>query len=331
MSSNQQVVSQPQGVLELVVRTLQAPQMQDHIQKALPQGVTLDRFTRATLTAIQQNPTILECDRNSLYNAVVRCAQDGLMPDGRQAAIVAFNTRNKDGTFTKRAQHMPMVEGIIYQMGKAGVPAYAASVYENDDFEQWNDENGQHLKHKPVKLGQERGKRVGCYASGKTKDGAVYVEAMDQNDLDIPRAAAMKKNHGALPKPWEEVPDRMEQKSALHRLAKRIPTLALSLDDENAEIPPAKIDAGPSSPPPSAPAESPSPPENGGKKRGRALQAVIDAGGADPVPAAESSDEQPETKAGKTETKPASAETDTQGKAAAGAGKQQPATGSEVF
>lgn len=293
MSSNQQLAP-----LDVISRTLQAQQMQEIIKQSLPPGVSQDRFTRATITAIRQNPDILDCDRNSLYNAVVRCAQDGLMPDGRQAAIVKFNTKVKTAEGEKwvaKAQHMPMVEGVIYLLAKAGVSAYAASVYANDTIELWNDENGQHVKHVPAKFGSPRGDRLGAFALGKTKDGQVYVEAMTQEDLEVPRAATKQRDrNGNLTGPWRDVPDRMEQKSCLHRLAKRIPSAALRDEDEfreDAETPSETTVAGSSSPPPSAPAGSPS---SSDKKRSSALQAVIDAGGADPVESAESSDEQPE-------------------------------------
>lgn len=300
MSSNQQV-----AVIDVVTRTLQAPQMQGIIKQALPQGVSEERFTRATLTALRQNPDIFDCDRNSLYNAIVRCAQDGLMPDGRQAAIVKFRVnvakRGQPAHYIDKAQHMPMVEGVIHLLAKAGVFAYAASVYANDTIEMWNDENGQHVKHVPARFGTPRGERLGAFALGKTKDGQVYVEAMDMNDLEVPkRATKQRDKDGNLTGPWKETPDRMEQKSCLHRLAKRIPSAALREDDEfreDAETLPATAvatpDASPGTPPPAS-AGSPAP---DGRKRPRALQAVIDAGGADPAESAESSDEQPETTA----------------------------------
>jgi len=296
MSANQQV-----AVLDTVVRTLQATQMQTIIEQALPPGVSKDKFTRATLTAIQQNPDILDCDRNSLYNAIARCAQDGLMPDGRQAAIVAFSTRAKvrdpstgkwGELWIKKAQHMPMVEGIIHLMAKADVFAYAASVYENDEFEQWNDEDGQHIKHRPAKMGQKRGARIGAFALGRTKAGAIYVEAMDMEDLEVPkRATKQKDSQGNLIGPWRDVPDRMEQKSCLHRLAKRVPSLALRDDDEfNDE--PTPLEAQATRMEPAQPAATP-PAGKDGPRRSAALQAVVDAIGADPAGAAKPSDEQP--------------------------------------
>lgn len=259
----------------VVANTIQADQMQKMIRQVLPKDVTADRFTRTTLTAIQNNPDLLvNTDRQSLYNAVVRCAEYGLMPDGKQAVIVKFWSRELNQF---KAQAMPMVEGIIHIMGKAGVPAFAATVYENDEFEQWNDETGQHVRHKPVKLGKPRGARVGAFAAAKTKDGWSYVEAMDMTDLEVPkRVTRQKDKDGNLIGPWRDTPDRMEQKSALHRLAKRVPSLALRDDeefngDEQLVAPPS---SGSPEPPPQNAAEGTQEPAT--PKRPRGLQKVVD-------------------------------------------------------
>ena len=61
-----------------VCTQLQRPEFQAKLEQALPPGVNVDRFTRVTLTALQQNPSIANGDRQSLYNAVVKCATDGL-------------------------------------------------------------------------------------------------------------------------------------------------------------------------------------------------------------------------------------------------------------
>ena len=217
MSSNQ--------ALELVCRTIQSDSIRNQITQALPKGVDVDRFTRTTLTAIQQNPAIIECDRTSLYNAIVRCAHDGLMPDGREAVLTSFNTK-VGSEWVKKAVCMPMVFGVIKQMGKAGITAYAASVYEGEDFTLWNDELGQHIKHSPDPFAADR-KLVGVYAVARTKDGVTYVETLGVSEIDKVRRASKSPDKG----PWLEWYDRMGQKSALHRVAKRMPILDPELAD----------------------------------------------------------------------------------------------------
>jgi recombination protein RecT len=269
--------------IETVCRVIGSEPMQLKIQQALPSGISLDRFTRTTLTAIQTKPEIVEAEHNSLYNSVVRAAADGLMPDGRQGAIVVYDTKvkltNGQERWIKKAQWMVMVEGCIHKLTKAGVMAYAVSVYANDDFELWNDEVGQHVRHRPPPRFGKRGDRVGAFALGRVlATNAVYVEPMDMEELKRvmrkSKGASLDKDGNATKGPWREWPERMEQKSCLHRLDKRIGTSALTdeeYDDgkeDQAQLPvaPVVLSDGP----------TPVHGESAGAKRPRALQKVID-------------------------------------------------------
>ena len=146
----------PVGQLAAV---LKSPRMVEQYKGLLPPNVSVDRFTRTTIVAVNQNPDILNADRQSLFNAVSRAAAAGLLPDGSQGALVIFNQKVGQN-YVKAVRFMPMIEGIITQLGKAGISAYAASVYENDKIEIWNDTEGQHVKHSPVVFG-DRGKLIG--------------------------------------------------------------------------------------------------------------------------------------------------------------------------
>lgn len=264
--------------LDTVCRVIGSDPMQIKIAQALPPGINLDRFTRTTLTAIQTKPEIVEAEHNSLYNAILRAAQDGLLPDGRQGAITVYRTKvrltNGQEGWIPKAQWMPMVEGCIHKLTKAGVMAYAVSVYSNDDFEVWNDEVGQHVRHRPPPRFGKRGDRVGAFALGRVlSTGAVYVEPMDMDELrrvmKSSKSAELDKNGSATKGPWKEWPERMEQKSCLHRLDKRIGTSALTDDDHESEENQAKMENSEAMGlPERAAVETP--------KRPRALQKVID-------------------------------------------------------
>lgn len=255
--------------------TLTSADVKAQIKRMLPPDITIDKFTETTLAAVQNNPGILDCEKNSLYTAVLRCAQDGLLPDGRQAAIVSFNSK-VPGTnqYVKKAQAMPMVGGIVHMFGKAGIKAYAASVFEYDKIRLWNDDSGQHIEHEPKTFG-ERGPRIGVYAVARDKHGNVWIEAANMEDIKVfTRATKQKNDKGELIGPWRDTPDRMEQKSVLHRLAKRIPHVAIREDDEFGEgsvvatvLPQIALAVEPADPAPAAP------PKPG---RPRALQQVVD-------------------------------------------------------
>jgi recombination protein RecT len=93
----------------------QLEQRAAEFEMVLPRHISPAKFQRTLLTAAQTNPDLLQCDRRSLLTACMKAAQDGLLPDGREAAIVPFNTRLKiDGEWKwlKLAQYMPMVWGL---------------------------------------------------------------------------------------------------------------------------------------------------------------------------------------------------------------------------
>jgi recombination protein RecT len=53
----------------------------------------VDRFVRVVLNAVMANPELLEVNRRSLVGAALRAAQDGLLPDGREAVFNVYNTK----------------------------------------------------------------------------------------------------------------------------------------------------------------------------------------------------------------------------------------------
>lgn len=249
--------------ITVVVNTLMERQMQEVIRKTLPAGVSQERFTQAARSALLHRPDIFaNCDHGSIYNAIVEAAKDGLLPDGRHGALVPFNTKNGS-----RCQFLIMPEGIIDKLAAIGITAYAVSVYAGDKIRIWNDDFGQHVDHEPATFGQ-RGERIGAFACARIRvTGVTYVEAMNMEDLEAPKRVTKSKKDGKLIGPWADFPDRMEQKTCLHRLCKRLPNVSMSEDEEFRDERGPVIVEGASL--------SPATPTNGG--RPAALQKVVDA------------------------------------------------------
>jgi recombination protein RecT len=117
---------------DAMTKELTFPQELGHrkhqFQAALPPQIPVDRFVRVVMTAIQRNPELLNCDRRSLWNACMQAAQDGLVPDGRQGALVAF-----DGKVT----WVPMVQGIMIKARNSGEIAKweLGEVHAKDQFD----------------------------------------------------------------------------------------------------------------------------------------------------------------------------------------------------
>lgn len=197
--------------------------MESQFKMALPKHIPAERFMRVIFTAIGQTPALSRADRQSFYAACMKSAQAGLLPDGKEAAIVTF--KNKSGQ--EICQFMPMVAGILKQVRNSGELASITSqlVYEKDDFKYWIDGEGEHLEHKP-NIFDDRGKLRGVYALAKMKDGSVYIEVLTSQQVE----AIKKSSRSAGSGPWAGAFEaEMWRKSAIRRLSKRLP---LSTDIE---------------------------------------------------------------------------------------------------
>jgi recombination protein RecT len=213
-AAGQQVVQQHAGVKEhplVVIRKFLDSRMQE-LKMALPAHISPERFIRVVITTIQKNPDIGACDRQSLWNACVMCAADGLLPNGEEAALVAYKTK---------AQYLPMYQGLLKKFRNSGefrhVNTYV--VYHDEPFEHWIDETGEHFKHVP---GDERDiKKVRrVYATATTKDGGVFIADMSIGEVNKRRAMSRATREDA---PWEKWPEEMMRKTAIKALAKFLP------------------------------------------------------------------------------------------------------------
>lgn len=190
--------------------------MQSDFKMVLPPQIPLERFMRVAITAVQNNPTLMEANRQSLYTACIKAAQDGLLPDGHEAVLTPYKGM---------VQYMPMIRGVLKKVRNSGELATvdAQVVYSGDEYKSWIDEKGQHFRHE--KALENRGEPILTYAYAITKDGALYFEEITEEQMSkiegMAKTAVIWK--GAFR-------DEMKRKSALHRLSKRLP---MSTDLEN--------------------------------------------------------------------------------------------------
>jgi recombination protein RecT len=242
--------------------------MSPQFKAALPAHIPVERFVRTTLTAVQTNPDLINADRRTLFASATRAAQMGLLPDGREGAIV---------TFGGKCQFMPMLGGVLKLVRNSGELASidAQIVYKNDKFTY---RPGIDLvpAHEPDWFG-ERGETVGVYAVAKMKDGAAYVEILSKKQVEQVRNVSRAKASG----PWVTWWDEMARKTAIRRLAKRLP-LSTDLDgvlheDDELFMPPTEAEQ---------PAAAPTQPEQpASTKRPSRLQKVAAQAPADDGPA----------------------------------------------
>lgn len=235
-------VAAPKAQNPLVQFKSQLDQRADQFRSALPAHMPPERFQRVILTAVQNNPELLAADRQSLFNSAMRCAQDGLLPDGREAALVIFNTKEKTKDesgkvverWVKKVQYMPMVAGIQKKARNSGeLSAISAFVVlKADTYRRWVDENGEHLNYEPaedrphVTAENARQHVRSVFAMARTKDGETFVEVMSVDEVERVRSVSRAKDGSTWSVWWGE----MAKKTVIRRLAKRLP-MSSDLDD----------------------------------------------------------------------------------------------------
>ena len=204
--------------LAVVKRKNEVQQQEAELKKMLPPGIPSDKFIRTVQTAITLNPDLAEADKNSVLTSCMKAASDGLVLDGREAALTIYNTKQKDGTWKKVAQYIPMVAGIIKRVRNSGEVARlnAFVVYKNDLF-QLSYGLEMTLKHEPNFT--DPGQPLGAYAVCLFKDGETDFEFMSLKQIEGIRERSKSKDSGPWKTDWSE----MARKTAIRRLAKRLP------------------------------------------------------------------------------------------------------------
>jgi phage RecT family recombinase len=227
-------LKQINSTLTVQLRQFQAQleQMRPLIMAALPKHMSWDRYFRVVLTAVTTNPDLLAADRRTLFNATIKCAVDGLVPDGRQAALVIYNTKIKvkdhdSGThreaWIQAVQYMPMVLGLRDRMRNTGevLSATAEAVFENDKFT-YSLGDEAFIRHEPPPLGQDRGEVIGAYAIIRLANGDTIRDVLTKKEIEAAKGQSRAQDSLMWTKfYWEGA-----RKTALRRAAKQAPMSA---------------------------------------------------------------------------------------------------------
>lgn len=193
-----------------------------NIQPILPEHISWERFRRAALTAVQTNPRVLDCTTQSMILALTRCAEDGLIPDGHEAAIIPYKNT---------AQYVPMVAGLRKLALQTGVvlSLTAECVYRGDSFQFWNDETGTHFRHVPdLDANRTEDEIRGAYAFGKLLNGETAMRYLSR--AEILKARDANNREVKADSPWQKWFPRMCEKTAVRRLSRELPR-AVDRDD----------------------------------------------------------------------------------------------------
>lgn len=197
------------------------------VKSVLPAHVTFEKFERVVRLAVRKNPDLLTCSPASLFMACIQAASDGLLPDGREGAIVSRWSSKKS---CNEASWMPMVAGLMKLARNSGDIASISSqvVFEGEHFRVvlGDEERIEHERD----LGKTGGKIVAAYAVARLKDGSDPIrEIMSWGQIEKIRNTNKKWEWG----PWKAWEDEMARKTVIRRLAKRLP---MSTDKEGERL-----------------------------------------------------------------------------------------------
>lgn len=221
----------------------------ESFRMALPSHIKPEDLQRTVLMAAQQNPAILQADRRSLILSCLKAAQDGLLPDGREAALVPFNTREKDGqgkwVSVKQVQYLPMVYGLRKKIMQSDeISVMQVGVVYRSEYE-----SGRFLfelgMEPPVRYRPDLGlsaeetadeQIVAAFSLVKFKDGSWSAEVMRRSEIDKIRNLSQTGATGQTVKfglnqgkpiepkgPWVDHFAEMAKKTVMRRHSKVLP------------------------------------------------------------------------------------------------------------
>lgn len=222
----------------------------------LPSHISPEKFQRTVLTAVQADADLLTADRTSLILACMKAAQDGLLPDKREAALVIFKRNFKDSQGSwqtaKEVAYMPMVYGLRKKILQSGeITDIAVNVVYRREVDEgaflYEEGSESMLRHRPLLDLTEDDARdsniIAAYSMATYKDGTKSYEVMRRFEIDKVRecsqTGATKDRKGQNRKPsgpWVEWFSEQAKKTVMRRHSKSLPMSSDLIDVEAREI-----------------------------------------------------------------------------------------------
>jgi len=231
--ANQPTVEQKRNLRVIEVERKLSDVVKSYIPSKNGQPViNPENFIKSALNFVKnlKNDNI---DKNTIVSALLHCASDGLLPDGKQSTLIPYG-----GAFT----YIPMYQGLIEIAYRGGAIQSLNThiIYDNDTFEvQMGTE--EKITHIPNMF--ETGNKIAVYAVATLNTGGkVYcclrrkeVEAIKNEMInklikkekskqpDIRKKEEDEEAKRIASSPWTKYEDEMWKKTAIRRIYKMIP------------------------------------------------------------------------------------------------------------
>jgi recombination protein RecT len=201
---------------------------------ALPPSFDAGRMVRMCVTAVQSNPALLECTRDSLYGAMVTAAQLGLYPDVSVLGHAYFVPYRDHKRGVRVCTFIAGYKGLIDLARRSGhvTSIMAYPVFEGDQFD-WAYGTQPFITHKPSNESKDGRDITHVYALANMRgENRPQFVVMSKEEVDAIRKRSPGRNAG----PWVEHYEQMALKTAIRRLCKYLPLSsqlqhAISLDE----------------------------------------------------------------------------------------------------
>jgi recombination protein RecT len=181
-------------------------------------NLTAPRLVRSVLISCERTPKLLNCTRQSLFNAAMSAACLGLEVDGvtGQAFLIPFDVHG-----TPTAQLVVGYKGFNTLAARSGITITAEVVREGDAFD--FDEGEGWVRHKKI-LGKPGRRMIAAWAKAAARERPAVVKVLDIDDI----IAIKRRSPGARrnDSPWNDEAigfPAMAEKSAKRRLARAMP------------------------------------------------------------------------------------------------------------
>ncbi len=204
-------LTRPQQQFNTLRDFVKSTDLQANLQAALPEHMKAAGLARAALTAISLNPPLLNCTQVSLGLALLKAAQLGVEPNGRDAHLVPYGNE---------CQLIVDYKGLVqlaYQSGQ--VQSYTARAVHKKDVFEYEFGSNEHIKHIPSD-DDDPGELTHAWSQVIFKGGGSTFVVLNKRQVMQRKAMSKTKRSDS---PWLKWPESMWAKSAARELSKWAP------------------------------------------------------------------------------------------------------------
>ena len=198
------------------------------LMKVLPNEKEVARFMACAMSQLADpkvGAKLARCTLPSFYNAIMKSARSGILPDGVNAYLIPYGTDCTLQYSYRGLCDMAIREKIATR--------FASDVVRKNDLFVWR--NGELVDHTPAGWDDdERGEIVGVWVRAYLPNGDHSDMRMSKGDIEKIRSKSQNPN-GV----WREWYEEMMKKSCLKRLFKTMqntPNLAEAIAEDNKEF-----------------------------------------------------------------------------------------------